>query len=51
MKLRNKKTGEIRKVHSGNITIFLEDEENPHDPDFIRYSSLKELNEDWEDGN
>ena len=49
MRLRNKKTGEIRKVHSGKITIFLEDEENPHDPDFIRYNSLKELNEEWED--
>lgn len=49
MKLRNKKTGEIKQIHDGSITISLTDKNNPDEPDFMRYKSLKELNSEWED--
>ena len=49
MKIRNKYDNSIRTVHSGCITLFLEDEDAPHDPDFIRYDSLRSLVADWED--
>ena len=55
MKLRNKKTGEIKDVQLGNhndpsdgiIVVYSENGEprEPHE----QYNSLAELNEDWED--
>lgn len=47
--IRNKKTGEIRKLHDGVITLLLKDENQIDDPDFRRYRSVKELCEEWED--
>lgn len=47
--IRNKKTGEIRKLHDGFITLLLKDENQIDDPDFRRYRSIKELCEEWED--
>ena len=47
--IRDKETGEIRKLHDGFITLFLKDENQIDDPDFIRYRSIKELCDKWED--
>lgn len=47
--IRNKETGEIRKLHDGFITLLLKDENQIDDPDFMRYRSIKELCDKWED--
>ena len=47
--IRDKVTGEIRKLHDGVITLLLKDENQIDDPDFIRYRSIKELCDKWED--
>lgn len=43
MKLRNKKTGEIKSLSIYGISLYL------HDKDTPVYHSLKELNDEWED--
>lgn len=47
--IRNKETGEIRKLHDGFITLLLKDDNQIDDPVFMRFRSIKELCDKWED--